>query len=138
MTPDFGRLANVQYQLEGAFRNVHTRLRTHAESVAFFGGGAKEGAIVAATFDSLMRHLRHVATARWAHTVADEFFTKQLPNNVTWLLTLMYSLDQTGADLRTSRLLVMPPHPWRMMLTYTDHTAVGAALAQLRCLGFRQ
>ncbi len=40
MTPDFGSLAAMQYQLEGAFRAVHTRLRTHAESVAFFGGGA--------------------------------------------------------------------------------------------------
>ena len=97
MTPDFGTLANVQYRLEGAFRNVHSRLRTHAESVAFFGGGAKEGASVAATFDTLMLHLRKMTDARWTHAVADEFFTKQLPNNVTWLLTLMYSLEQTGA-----------------------------------------
>ncbi len=36
---------------------------------------------------------------RWPHTLADDFFTKQLPNNVTWLLTLMYSLSQTGAAL---------------------------------------
>ena len=42
VTPDFGSLAAVQYRLEGAFRAVHTRLRTHAESVAFFGGGAAE------------------------------------------------------------------------------------------------
>lgn len=42
VTPDFGTLAAVQYRLEGAFRAVHTRLRTHAESVAFFGGGAAE------------------------------------------------------------------------------------------------
>ncbi len=34
---------------------------------------------------------------RWPHALADDFFTKQLPNNVTWLLTLMYSLSQTGA-----------------------------------------
>lgn len=42
VTPDFGGLTNVQYRLEGAFRGVHSRLRMHAESVAFFGGGAKE------------------------------------------------------------------------------------------------
>ena len=95
----------MQYQLEGAFRNVHSRLRTHAESVAFFGGGAKEGASVAATFDALMGHLRAVSNVRWAHAVADEFFTKQLPNNVTWLLTLMYSMSQTGAHP------ALPPPP---------------------------
>ena len=42
-------------------------------------------------------HLEHTSTVRWPYAVADDFFTKQLPNNVTWLLTLMYSLDQTGA-----------------------------------------
>ena len=52
---------------------------------------------MAASFDALMAHLRRMSDTRWAHAVADEFFTKQLPNNVTWLLTLMYSLDQTGA-----------------------------------------
>lgn len=96
VTPDFGLLAGVQYRLEGAFRNVHSRLRTHAESVAFFGGGSKEGASVAASFDALMSHLRSMSNRRWPYAVADDFFTKQLPNNVTWLLTLMYSMNQTG------------------------------------------
>lgn len=27
---------------------------------------------------------------------ADDFFAKQLPHNVTWLLTLLFALDQTG------------------------------------------
>lgn len=53
-----------EYFLEGAFRNVHTRLRMHAESVAFFGGGAREGATVAAGFDALMRHLSAVIDVR--------------------------------------------------------------------------
>jgi hypothetical protein len=29
-------------------------------------------------------------------TPADDFFAKQLPHNVTWLLTLLYALDQRG------------------------------------------
>ena len=75
-------------------RNIHTRLRTHAESIAFFGGGPREGRTVAAYFDRLTKHLKHVANIRWLHSVADDFFTKQLPFNVTWVLTLMYALDQ--------------------------------------------
>ncbi len=43
---------------------MHTRLRAHAESVAFFGGGAREGATVAAGFDALMRHLSAVIDVR--------------------------------------------------------------------------
>jgi hypothetical protein len=49
-------------------------------------------------------HLEHTSTVRWPYAVADDFFTKQLPNNVTWLLTLMYSLDQTGAPRMVASL----------------------------------
>lgn len=44
---------------------------------------------------------------RWPYAVADDFFTKQLPNNVTWLLTLMYSLAQTGTLLTDTILGVL-------------------------------
>ncbi|EIE25187.1 hypothetical protein COCSUDRAFT_65142 [Coccomyxa subellipsoidea C-169] len=93
VTPDFGGLARKEYFLEGAFRNIHTRLRTHAESVAFFGGGAREGSTIATVFDSLLAHLRSVVDVRWLYSVADDFFTKQLPHNVTWGLTVLYALD---------------------------------------------
>lgn len=53
VTPDFGAMAEKQYYLEGAFRRMHVRLRTHAESVAFFGGGEREGRTVSAAFTSL-------------------------------------------------------------------------------------
>lgn len=53
MTPDFGAMAERQYFLEGAFRRLHVRLRTHAESIAFFGGGPREGRTVTASFDQL-------------------------------------------------------------------------------------
>ncbi|CAL8461843.1 g1374 [Coccomyxa elongata] len=93
VTPDFGGLARKEYFLEGAFRNIHTRLRTHAESVAFFGGGAREGSTIATVFDSLLDHLRAVVDVRWLYSMADDFFTKQLPHNVTWGLTVLYALD---------------------------------------------
>jgi ABC-type uncharacterized transport system fused permease/ATPase subunit len=53
-----------EYFLEGAFRNIHTRLRTHAESIAFFGGGAREGSTIASIFDDLLKHLRTVVDLR--------------------------------------------------------------------------
>ncbi len=30
---------------------------------------------------------------RWLYSVADDFFTRQLPHNVTWGLTVLYALD---------------------------------------------
>lgn len=43
-----------------------------------------------------MAHLRRVITARWGYGAADEFFAKQLPHNVTWLLTLLFALEANG------------------------------------------
>ena len=60
-------LAAQEYHLEGAFRNIHSRLRTHAESVAFFGGGEREGATISASFRALMQHLAAVIDIRRAH-----------------------------------------------------------------------
>lgn len=106
--------------LEATFRNLHARLRAHAESVAFFGGGLREGSVVVQHFETMLRHLRRVIDTRrapspvkrlelfidrsyiqfimtmrcrWAHAVADDFLAKQLPHNVTWGLTMLYSLD---------------------------------------------
>ena len=50
--------------MEGAFRNVHTRLRTHAESIAFFGGGEREGKSIRVIFNNLLAHLRAVVDIR--------------------------------------------------------------------------
>lgn len=46
--------------------------------------------------EDVQDHQNHVSKVRYPYAMADDFFTKQLPNNVTWLLTLMYSLSQTG------------------------------------------
>ena len=98
LTPDFGGMAAEDHRLEGAFRASHARLRAHAESVAFFGGGAREAATVGARFSELLRHSASLARARWAHAVADDFFSKQLPHNVTWALTVLYALDHSPED----------------------------------------
>lgn len=52
-------------------------------------------------FNSLQAHQNQVSRVRYPYALADDFFTKQLPNNVTWLLTLMYSLSQTGDFSKT-------------------------------------
>lgn len=96
VTPDFGGLLKRQYFLEGAFRNAHSRLRTHAESIAFFGGGTKEGALISAGYERLAAHLRSLIALRWSYGAADEFFAKQLPHSVTWVLTLLYAVDVKG------------------------------------------
>ena len=98
LTPDFGGMAREGSRLESAFRGAHARLRAHAESVAFFGGGPREAATVGTALSRLLAHARTVSTAKWAHAVADDFFARQLPHNVTWALTVLYALDHAPAD----------------------------------------
>lgn len=96
ITPNFGALTSQEQQLEGLFRYMHSRLHTHAESVAFFGGGSREQAMIEARFAALLDHSKKLLQKRWIFGIADEFITKQLPHNVTWGLSLLYAMDHQG------------------------------------------
>ncbi|KAF2531808.1 hypothetical protein F2Q70_00033583 [Brassica cretica] len=96
VAPDFGDLAGEEQQLEGKFRFMHERLNTHAESIAFFGGGAREKAMVDTKFRALLDHSLMLLKKKWLYGILDDFVTKQLPNNVTWGLSLLYALEHKG------------------------------------------
>ncbi|XP_021887084.1 ABC transporter D family member 1-like [Carica papaya] len=96
VTPEFGDLASKEQQLEGTFRFMHERLRTHAESVAFFGGGAREKAMVESKFRELLDHSVLLLKKKWLFGILDDFVTKQLPHNVTWGLSLLYAIEHKG------------------------------------------
>ncbi|KAK9726045.1 hypothetical protein RND81_05G186600 [Saponaria officinalis] len=97
VTPDFGDLASEEQQLEGTFRLfMHERLRTHSESVAFFGGGAREKSMVEFKFEKLLNHSLLLIKKKWLYGILDDFITKQLPHNVTWGLSLLYALEHKG------------------------------------------
>ncbi|MBA0760996.1 hypothetical protein Gotri_023705, partial [Gossypium trilobum] len=95
-TPDFGDLTSREQQLEGTFRFMHERLRTHAESIAFFGGGAREKAMVESRFRDLLDHSSLLLKKKWQFGILDDFVTKQFPHIVTWGLSLLYTLDHKG------------------------------------------
>ena len=123
VTPDFGALAAEAAGMEGVFRSVHHRLRSHAESVAFFGGGAREGGAIEEHFARFLRHLRRTALIRWAHGAADEFFSRQLPHNITWVLTLLYALDFPG-DRASDQVQGAMVHNMRYLASIVTNTFV--------------
>ncbi|KAL5188407.1 ABC transporter D family member 1 [Glycine soja] len=96
VTPNFGDLISQEQQLEGTFRFMHERLCTHAESVAFFGGGAREKAMVESRFRELLLHSKYLLKKKWLFGILDDFITKQLPHNVTWGLSLIYAMEHKG------------------------------------------
>ncbi|KAJ9162840.1 hypothetical protein P3X46_022582 [Hevea brasiliensis] len=102
VTPDFGDLASREQQLEGTFRFMHERLCTHAESVAFFGGGAREKAMIESRFSELLDHSLLLLKKKWLYGILDDFVTKQLPHNVTWGLSLLYAMEHKGDRAQVS------------------------------------
>ncbi|GFP84827.1 ABC transporter d family member 1 [Phtheirospermum japonicum] len=102
VTPDFGDLTSREQQLEGTFRFMHERLRTHAESVAFFGGGAREKEMIESRYGDLFNHSMLFLKKKWLFGIIDDFITKQLPHNVTWGLSLLYAMEHKGDRASTS------------------------------------
>ncbi|KAJ0901891.1 putative ABC-type fatty-acyl-CoA transporter [Helianthus annuus] len=102
VTPDYGDLGNREQELEGSFRFMHERLRTHAESVAFFGGGAREKAMIESRFNEVLVHAKTLLKKKWLFGVLDDFVTKQLPHNVTWGLSLLYAMEHKADRSLTS------------------------------------
>jgi ATP-binding cassette, subfamily D (ALD), member 3 len=53
--PPFARYHREAQQLEGSFRSHHTRLITHAEEIAFYGGSEREREIVDESFNGIRK-----------------------------------------------------------------------------------
>ena len=49
----------------GAYRQLHARLRTNAEPVAFYGGIAKEGELIRASFRQLVKDQMKLLDTQW-------------------------------------------------------------------------
>ena len=97
VTPPFDALILTRTRLEAHHRHVHTRLRTHGESVAFFGGDQRERAIASHSFDAVHKHERHLARVHLSFDIVSDFISKQLPTMVTWAISYMYTLRATLA-----------------------------------------
>ena len=119
-SPDFKALSERTLALSSTFRKAHHYLKQHAESVAFFGGASREGSTIAGHLKRLLVQKRALARAKWLHSVVDEFFSRQLPHNVTWALTLLYALQQDDSAWADAAAQVRRP------AALSNYTAGGA------------
>lgn len=87
-SPPFGKLMSKEQQLEGEYRQLHSRLRTHAESIAFYGGESREEFHIQQKFKTLIRHLRVVLHDHWWFGMIQDFFLKYLGATVAVILII--------------------------------------------------
>jgi len=87
-SPAFGKLKSTEQQLEGEYRQVHSRLRTHAESVAFYGGENREASHIMQRFGALVKHLNVVLHENWWFGMIQDFLLKYLGATVGVILII--------------------------------------------------
>lgn len=100
--PPFGELAADEQRLEGEYRLHHSRLITHSEEIAFFGGGAREKKYINRAFDNLVAHLRKLFAARWRNGFIDAILVKYVATIVGYLVV---SIPVFFTDSAVYRLL---------------------------------
>lgn len=50
----------------------------------------------------MLDHSALLLQKKWIYGILDDFTTKQLPNNVTWGLSLLYAMEHQGDRAMTS------------------------------------
>lgn len=87
-SPAFGKLMSKEQQLEGEYRQLHSRLRTHSESIAFYGGEAREEFYIQQKFKTLVKHLGVVHHDHWWFGMIQDFLLKYLGATVAVVLII--------------------------------------------------
>lgn len=72
----FAWFTSTQAKLEGEFRYCHSRLITHGEEIAFYGGGQREHGVLNSSFSRLVRIIKKYLRFRTILGVIDSCLTK--------------------------------------------------------------
>jgi ATP-binding cassette subfamily D (ALD) protein 3 len=81
-----GRYTVEEQRLEGEFRAVNSRVITHSEEIAFYGGNTREQETINGAFNRLVKHLRHSHQFRFVMGITDSIITKYFATVVGFLI----------------------------------------------------
>jgi ABC-type uncharacterized transport system fused permease/ATPase subunit len=92
VVPNFKDLQKAAFKLEGKFRFVHTRLKEHTESVAFFGGDEVEHEVMKKTFGEVCNHERTTVLETLRFNLFNNFMVRQTPDIMAFALRMYYAM----------------------------------------------
>ncbi|KAJ1650079.1 hypothetical protein IWQ61_009019, partial [Dispira simplex] len=93
ISPPFGKYTAVEQSLEGQFRYTHSRVITHAEEIAFYGGGDRERELVNSSFQRIVQHVRRVYKLRFLNGVFDSVLVKYGATMIAYYLLARPAFD---------------------------------------------
>jgi ATP-binding cassette subfamily D (ALD) protein 3 len=97
-----GKFTVNEQRLEGEFRFVNSRLITHSEEVAFYGGNEKEREVINRSFRGLVSHLRYSIQFRALLGIIDSIIAKYCASSVGWLVVSRPFFDLNNPKLRNA------------------------------------
>jgi len=92
VVPNFKELQKAAFKLEGRFRFVHTRLKEHTESVAFFGGDEVVHGLMKKTFGDVCGHARTTVLETLRFNMFNNFLVRQTPDIMAFSLRMYYAM----------------------------------------------
>ncbi|KAI9304505.1 ABC transporter transmembrane region 2-domain-containing protein [Cunninghamella echinulata] len=126
-SPPFGKYTAIEQKLEGDFRFTHSRIITHSEEIAFYGGGEREKEGVNNSFQKIVNHEKKVYTLRFLNGIFDSVLVKYCAT-----MTAYYLLARPVFDPRyaTKHMGALNDDPTKLMEDYSRNSSYLINLSQ--------
>ena len=97
--PQFRKITATESKLEGTFKTQHSHVKDHCESIAFYGGGARENEIVDDKLGRLMQHTDRKLWQTWKFNLINGAIVREAPFLVQWILRNEYGKKMSDGDV---------------------------------------
>ncbi|KAF0560725.1 ABC transporter transmembrane region 2-domain-containing protein [Gigaspora margarita] len=127
ISPPFGKYTAIEQKLEGDFRFTHSRIITHSEEIAFYGGGEREQIVVNGSFDKIVKHIKKIYRLRFINGIFDSVLVKYCAT-----MTAYYLLARPVFDPRyaTEFMGKLDADPTKIMEDYSRNSGYLVNLSQ--------